>query len=184
MQNLNFTTEQIAKEFSNILKQWLGEESMKEIVALTIRETDPSICHTGDYCDSNMAMHGAMINLGVLTEDDEDFLNETITNLFNDSWDLAKKNLFYMQSEETAKEIVVYLSAKYNKLTFATVGKNESCVEDEEAPEVLVSIEYMDMSIIDPFSSECSRFIVDPVVQYKIELKDAQLISNYNKVSN
>lgn len=156
---------------------------MKEIVALTIRETDPGICHTGDYCDSNMAMHAAMVNLGVLTEDDQEDFDQGIMDLFNNAWDLAKKNLFYVESEETGNEIVTYLTEKYSKLVFITVGKVESSIEDEAAPEVLVAIEYQGMSIIDPFASECGRFIVDPVVQYGMQRNDAQLISNYNKVS-
>lgn len=165
MQKLNFTTEQIAKEFSKVLKTWLSEDEMNEIVALTICEIDPSICHTGDYCDSNMAMHGAMINLGMLSEDDEDYLNEAFTDLFNNSWDEAKKNLFYMYSPVTTKAIVSYLSDKYTKLTFSTVNKHEASVENEAAQENLIAIEFMDMSIVDLFVSECGRFIVDPTVQ-------------------
>jgi hypothetical protein len=103
MRNLNFTTEQVAKEFSKVLKVWLSAKEMAVIVERTKKETDPTICHTGDYCDSNIAMLAAMVNLGVLADDDETDFDEPFMKLFNNSWDFAKKNLFYVEALTTTE---------------------------------------------------------------------------------
>lgn len=182
MRNLNFTTEQVAKEFSKVLKTWLSVEEMAVIVELTKKETDPMICHTGDYCDSNMAMHAAMVNLGVLTEDDESDFDEPFMKLFNDSWDVAKKNFFYVEAPTTTEEIVAYLKAKYDSVSFGTMSKVEASVEDEEAAEILIFIDNEDMNIVNPLFSSCGRFEVKPE-QYGINEEDAKLINNHNKVS-
>lgn len=182
MRNLNFTNEQVAKEFSRVLKTWLSVDEMAQIVELTKKETDPMICHTGDYCDSNMAMHAAMVNLGVLAADDESDFDEPFMKLFNDSWDLAKKNLFYVEAPVTTEEIVAFLNAKYDNVSFGTVAKHEVSVESEEAPEILVFIDHDDMSIVNPLFSSCGRFEVKPE-QYGISEEDAVLINNHNKVS-
>lgn len=182
MRNLNFTTEQVAKEFSNVLKTWLSVEEMAKIVELTKKETDPMICHTGDYCDSNMAMHAAMVNLGVLAEDDETDFDEPFMNLFNESWNVAKKSLFYVGPPSTTEEIVAYLKAKYDAVSFGTMSKVEASVEDEEASEILIFIDSEDMRIVNPSFSSCGRFEVKPE-QYGINEEDAKLINNHNKVS-
>lgn len=94
------SNEEIAKLFSSILKQWLNAEQLEELVELTKVETDPSICHSGDYCDSNMAMYEAFITLGIMTEDDSMGESEPLTNLWNECWDLAKANLFYTENKK------------------------------------------------------------------------------------
>lgn len=86
---------EIAMLFSAILKSWLTDDEFSEMVELTKTQTDPMICHSGDYCDSNMAMHGALVQLRIITEEDSVGESEDLTNLWNDSWDLAKGNLFY-----------------------------------------------------------------------------------------
>lgn len=182
MRNLNFTTEQVAKEFSKVLATWLSVEEMAEIVELTKKETDPMICHTGDYCDSNMAMHAAMVNLGVLAEDDESDFDEPFMKLFNDSWDLAKKNLFYVGAPTTTEEILAYLKAKYEEVSFGSISKVEASVDDEEAAEILIFIDSEDMTIVNPLFSSCGRFQVN-AEQYGITEQDAILINNHNKVS-
>lgn len=117
MRNLNFSTEQVAKEFSKVLKNWLSVEEMAEIVELTKKETDPMICHTGDYCDSNMAMHAAMVNLGVLAEDDESDFDEPFMKLFNDSWDLAKRTFSMLAPPPRPKKSL--LTSKPNTIRLA-----------------------------------------------------------------
>lgn len=184
MRNLNVPLEQIAKEFSKVLKVWLSVEDMAEVVELTKKETDPHICHSDDYCDANMAMHTAMVNLGVLAHDDESDFDQPFMDVFNNAWFLAKKNIFYVEAPTTLEEIIAYLNAKYDTIVFSPIEKDEAAVEDESAPEVLVSFEHNGISIVNAFASDCGRFTVNPAEAYGIEEDDAKLISNYNKVSN
>lgn len=94
------SNEEIAKLFSSILKQWLNAEQLEELVELTKTETDPSICHSGDYCDSNMAMHAAFVQLGIMTEDDSLSETQELTDLWNECWDYAKANLFFTEDKK------------------------------------------------------------------------------------
>lgn len=90
--------QKISVDFSTVLKQWLSDETMKTIVQLTKNETDPMICHSDDYCDSNMAMYEAFVINGIDPLETDDGMSQEHTDLWNEAWDLAKKNLFYTES--------------------------------------------------------------------------------------
>jgi len=182
MRNLNISKEQIAKAFSTVLKQWLTVEEMAQIVELTKKETDPMICHTGDYCDSNMAMQAAMVQLGVMSEDDEEDADDAFMALWNDSWDMAKANLFYVEAPKTTDEVIAYLNAKYEDKEIGVISKTEAFVEDEAAADILIFIESNDTMVLNPLFSSCGRFKVDPMTAYGIEAQDAALINSHNKV--
>jgi hypothetical protein len=97
VKNLNVPKEEIAREFSRILRAWIRDDLMAKIVELTRAETDAGICHTGDYVDSNMAMYEAMVNLGVMDDRGFDADDDAAVALWNASWDEAKKSLFYTE---------------------------------------------------------------------------------------
>jgi hypothetical protein len=183
MRNLNIPKEEIAKAFSAVLKQWLTVQEMALVVELTKKETDPLICHTGDFCDSNMAMQAAMVQLGVMPEDDEEDADDAFMDLWNGSWDLAKANLFYVKAPETTEEVIAYLNAKYQDKEIGVIGKAEAFVEDEAAPEIVIFIESNDTMILNPLLSSCGRFQIDPKATYGIEPEDAELINKHNKVA-
>jgi hypothetical protein len=182
MRNLNIPKEEIAKAFSTILKQWLTVQEMAQVVELTKKETDPLICHTGDFCDSNMAMQAAMVQLGVMPEDDEEDADEALMSLWNGSWDLAKANLFYTEPPKTTEEVIAYLNAKYEDKEIGVISKTEAFVEDEAAAEILIFIESNDTMVLNPLLSSCGRFKVDPMTAYGIEAEDAALINSHNNV--
>lgn len=47
---MEITSEQLALEFSKVLRQWLTPDQMKSVVELNQGETHPSVCHSGDFC--------------------------------------------------------------------------------------------------------------------------------------
>ncbi len=82
---------QIADGFRSVLRSWLTESQLVEIDRRNREEKNDDICHTHDFCDSNMAMLEAVersigrdMNIG----EDED------NALFNDAWTLAKADGF------------------------------------------------------------------------------------------
>jgi hypothetical protein len=80
--------ENLAREFSRILKLWLTAEQMAQVVADNAQEdSDSSVCHSHDYCDANMAMAQALSNLGMFDPLD-----------WNAAWDMAKANHFYISA--------------------------------------------------------------------------------------
>lgn len=84
------TAPQLAREFSNALIQWLGVRKIDKINALNKAESNPSICHTHDFCDANQAMIDALAEFGV----ELDTQSAEQTALVSNAWAIAKRNQF------------------------------------------------------------------------------------------
>lgn len=105
------TTEQLARVFSRIVYEWLGESTMREVIASNESykgTTYEGCCATGNHCDSNMAMDEAFhVVLGRgFTHSCDDEGNETPellakheadSELWNTAWDMAKANRFWLK---------------------------------------------------------------------------------------
>ncbi len=63
-------TEAMAAEFSAVLKTWLSPEEMQEVVCRNEGEHDPTICHSHDFCDANMATHEVLMSHGMVVTDE------------------------------------------------------------------------------------------------------------------
>ena len=88
------TAAAVAKEFCEVMRQYLTPAEFALAVTLNAAETDEGVCHTHDFCDANMAMGEALENLGVepLPEGEgEEGMPEWVCDLWNQSWTLAKK---------------------------------------------------------------------------------------------
>jgi hypothetical protein len=104
------TETKVAREFSRIVTEWLGKETMLKVIQENkdhIGTMYEDCCATGNYCDSNMAMLEAFV-LGVgrdfnLILDDESPENmarhEADCELWNAAWDMAKKNQYWIEKE-------------------------------------------------------------------------------------
>lgn len=107
----------VAKEFSRVLYQWLGIEKMNAVVESNDKQEG---CATHEHCDSNMAMNEAFVRIldrtftfaSDNTGDERDKQNTRDTNLFNAAWSLAIENKFYPEESVKAigveNDIVVY----------------------------------------------------------------------------
>ena len=85
-QSTEITKEQLAQEFTNVLSRWLSSEEWDEMVERNKNEKNPSICHSHDFCDANMAILTAFANL---TGDAKYDINKH-SDFFNDAWNIAK----------------------------------------------------------------------------------------------
>jgi hypothetical protein len=72
--------------------------------------------------------------------------------------------------------------SRYPTFSFTIVSKAESGIDDADVPDQLISLGFEDMSIIDPFSSNCGRFSVNPSEAYGLNEQNALLIKEHNKV--
>jgi len=103
--------EKIAREFSREITEWLGVETIREVIALneSYKGTKyEGCCATGNYCDSNMAMAyafkqvmGRNLQYSYDEETGEETpelqaLHEADCELWNSAWDMAKNNNFYL----------------------------------------------------------------------------------------
>jgi len=90
--------------------------STAELIELTQEETDESICHSHDYCDANEAMLIAFEEIfgrelclswetGATTEGDTCTMEQVEADMeqVNAAWDLAKKNLFWVNDDSEAR---------------------------------------------------------------------------------
>jgi hypothetical protein len=91
------TVKQLANEFSHVIREWLKPTQVAKVNEINRGNgyTD-SICATGNYCDSNMAMDKALSNLGV-----DQAAKDSVLELWNDAWSLAKKNEFRRELSPT-----------------------------------------------------------------------------------
>jgi hypothetical protein len=88
--------EALAVEFSRVLRVWLSPEDIAEVNRENTEETDPNICHSHDYCDANMAMDEAAINLGLARVADlvDGPAQQKVMDVWNSAWTLAKQSQF------------------------------------------------------------------------------------------
>ncbi|HDR9188651.1 TPA: hypothetical protein QDB51_002726 [Burkholderia vietnamiensis] len=93
---------EMAQLFSKKLVESHRAEQMMDIIISNRQEENEGVCHSHDYCDANMLM------LEVFEENNLSIEDESNHALWNEVWELAKKNeFFYKMSEEKARE---YLS--------------------------------------------------------------------------
>ena len=68
----------------------------------------------------------------------------------------------------------------YPKLTWEIVNKDETAYVDDNVKNRLIGLVTGDALILDLFSSECGRFIVNPEEEYGISASVAEAIKKYN----
>jgi hypothetical protein len=103
---MNSQVEALARDFSKTLIEWLGPETMREVVRLNASYVGTEFegcCASHNFCDANMAMNSAFLDI-VGKEFHEDSANpeleeqrEAECELWNSAWDLAQKNNFWME---------------------------------------------------------------------------------------
>lgn len=90
--------EELAKEFSRLLREELPNNDFKKLVKLEkqriLKKDNPNICHSHDFCDANAIMLtaletviGRMPVVSVLEPED--------MQLMHVAWREAQTNLFY-----------------------------------------------------------------------------------------
>ena len=82
----------VAKLFCARVKEEIGAENLSKAVALNRTEKDANVCHTHDFCDTNMVMEAACDEAGIPGwADGEDGVR---TAIWNEAWTLAKSAEF------------------------------------------------------------------------------------------
>lgn len=82
------TPEQVGEKFVAVLETWLDAETLHEIAKTNAAEDNPSVCATGSFCDSNMAMLEAMETW--MPDYSFDINNDELIDLWNKAWDCGK----------------------------------------------------------------------------------------------
>jgi hypothetical protein len=82
----------VAGEFSHILKDWIGTVFIAEVNRRNRRSDYEGCCASHDFCDANMAMLKAFEDITGQEYDSDDGYQ---TSLMNEAWDLAKVSDYY-----------------------------------------------------------------------------------------
>jgi len=82
----------IAKEFSKLLTKFLSKKNMIHIIELNKVEKHMGVCHSHDFCDSNMFMDQAFQNIHFCQTSFVDRDNE----IWSNAWEIARNNHFYI----------------------------------------------------------------------------------------
>ena len=78
--------DKVADAFIVKLREWLTPEELAAVDERNAREESPIVCHSHDFCDANVALAEVFEKYGLdpLSQDD------SIINLWNTAWDIAK----------------------------------------------------------------------------------------------
>lgn len=85
--------EELAKEFSRLLREVLTKNEFSKLVQLEKNSKEKTICHSHDFCDPNAVMLEAFENVHK-READVSMASEDIGTMCEAWWE-AQTNLFY-----------------------------------------------------------------------------------------
>lgn len=88
----------LADAFGAVIRSWLSTQELEAVRRRNAgyAESHPDICATHDFCDANMAMHEAWVNLtgqdplDYRDEVDGGGMDESATRVWGEAWSLAK----------------------------------------------------------------------------------------------
>ena len=81
----------LAHEFSRILRDWLTEDEIKQVIERNAEFDDPAVCASHDFCDANMAMYEAFENI---MGHPIDTRKKADVAMWDKAWNMAKASDF------------------------------------------------------------------------------------------
>lgn len=84
----------LANQFCQLLRSTLTPEQMEQVVLRNRVQTHPSVCHSSDFCASNMVLHEVFMRYGMAVADQGGA--ERWEHLWDAAWTLAKTRGFAM----------------------------------------------------------------------------------------
>ena len=89
---------ELAEVFSKVVREHLADhlEEIRHRNRASIATGDRNVCATHDFCDANMLMHEALCRCYGVKDFPASNISEseTLTRLWNEAWDIAKRNEF------------------------------------------------------------------------------------------
>jgi hypothetical protein len=85
------TVAQLSSAFREKMRSYFPSETLAEIDRRNKFEADSSVCHSHDFCDANMVMLEAFIEV---SGRDYDFGSDADMDLWNEAWDKTKADGF------------------------------------------------------------------------------------------
>ena len=118
------SVDSLANQFGQLMRSTLTPEQMDQVVEGNRTETNKNVCHSGDFCNSNVVLHEVFMRYGMDVADEGGA--DQWGQLWDAAWNLAKKRDFAMFKRG---DIVVLLK-EFQKLVDAPTAWIVN--EDEE----------------------------------------------------
>lgn len=141
MKNKQIIAYHLAVEFSFILREWLTEEEMKEVIRKNATVEYLDSCASHDYCDANMAMSEAFTNVIIKAFDLQD---DEAVELFNAGWTVAQLHNFFVVNKPYAN-IVEMASNKAHSEVMRLAALNGDIPQYEEEGSTYYTEKYQDL---------------------------------------
>ena len=98
------TVDSLANQFCQLLRSTLTAEQMDQVVTENRTETNLNVCHSCDFCDSNMVLHEVFMRYGMDVADEGGV--DRWADLWNEVWNRAKARDFLMFKRGDVVEIL------------------------------------------------------------------------------
>ena len=128
--------ERVSREFSKVLLHNLGHKVLCAVVDANTKERDPSVCHSHDHIDANVAMDRAMKRAGISEGSSREQL------VWDRAWKLAKKMKFYIpQKSHEIKEnpmpdlTDIFTEKQWGEIYYALETKAKMIKDGQYGPE-------------------------------------------------
>lgn len=119
------TIDSLANQFCQLLRTALTPEEMDQVVLRNRTQTHPSVCHSGDFCDSNMVLHEVFMRYGMDVADEGGA--DKWGHLWDAAWTLAKTRDFNMFKRGDIVEILEqFRDPGDEKLTWIVQGDEKN----------------------------------------------------------
>jgi hypothetical protein len=137
---------ELAHEFSRILRDWLTEDEIEQVIERNAEFDDPAVCASHDFCDANMAMYEAFENI---MGHPIDTRKKADASVWDKAWNMAKASNFAVgpranparhpremsKAEDDAAFVAAMIRAGYSEKEAAKhlVSYHRSLEEGDEA---------------------------------------------------
>lgn len=145
----------LAHEFSRILREWLTEDEIAEVIARnkadrrrrqTAQLADPAVCASHDFCDANMAMYEAFQNIAGHPVDPQ---NTADVSMWNKAWSMAKASGFDADPQDNPgvfdlgrTDRSALLAAHWTRLSALSPAQRRAAVVDLSRDDALALAEW------------------------------------------
>jgi hypothetical protein len=110
------SVDSLANPFGELMRSTLTSEQMDQVVEGNRTETNRNVCHSSDFCDSNMALYEVSMRYGMYVADEGGA--EKWGHIWDAAWTPAKTRGFAIFKRGD----IVVLLAEFQKLVDAPTG--------------------------------------------------------------
>lgn len=135
---------ELAHEFSRVLREWLTDDEMEQVIERNAEVDDPRVCASHDFCDANMAMYEAFERV---MGHPIDTRKKADVAMWDKAWNMAKASDFAVGRKKRANpgertDRSGMLEAQWARLSAMSPAKRRAAVVGMSRDESLALAEW------------------------------------------